>query len=336
MNRGEHSARKTAQSPCLQVQPTRRIPDILDDVRDGLLHPPRSLPPKYFYDEYGSWLFDRICETKEYYPTRTEDALLSQYSSEIISQTLPVQIVELGSGTSRKTRRLLDACETHAHTCSYAPFDVCGEMVHQVSVELSHKYHWLEMEPLVGDYHAGLGNLPVSSGITLFVFLGSTIGNFTPDEARDFFDEIRTCMHPGDYLLLGADRVKDERVLNAAYNDVDGLTKCFNLNVLNVLNREVDANFNAGNFSHLAFFNLDLNQIEMYLVSEIDQIISFRKLGSSISLSKGERILTEISRKFTHQELESMITGSGMDIIRHYEPENKYFSLVLSQLRKTQ
>ena len=209
-------------------------------------------------------------------------------------------------------------------------------MVHQVSVELSHKYHWLEMEPLVGDYHAGLGNLPVSSGITLFVFLGSTIGNFTPDEARDFFDEIRTCMHPGDYLLLGADRVKDERVLDAAYNDVDGLTKCFNLNVLNVLNREVDANFNAGNFSHLAFFNLDLNQIEMYLVSEIDQIISFRKLGSSISLSKGERILTEISRKFTHQELESMITGSGMDIIRHYEPENKYFSLVLSQLRKTQ
>lgn len=333
MNRGEHSARRSAQLSCMQVEPTRRIPDVLDDVRNGLMHPPRSLPPKYFYDEYGSCLFDRICETEEYYPTRTEDALLSRYSSEIIKLALPVQIVELGSGTSRKTRRLLDACETHTHSCSYAPFDVCGEMVHQVAIELRHKYRWLAMEPLVGDYHAGLGNLPVANGVSMFVFLGSTIGNFTPKEARNFIDEIRACMHPGDYLLLGADRVKDERVLNAAYNDANGLTAGFNLNVLNVLNREVDANFNIRNFSHMAFFNRDLNRIEMYLVSEIDQIISFRKLGSSIPLSKGERILTEISRKFTCGELESMVTGGGLQIVRHFEPENKYFSLILSQLR---
>lgn len=333
MNRGEPSTLKTVRQSCLQVRPTRRIPDILDDVRNGLLHPPRSLPPKYFYDEYGSTLFDRICETDEYYPTRTEDALLCQYAAEIIRQTLPEQIVELGSGSCRKTRRLLDACETLAHTCSFAPFDVCTEMVHRAGVELSEQYRWLRVEPMVGDYHAGLGNLPLSSGTTLFVFLGSTIGNFTPDEALDFIGEVRSCMQPGDYFLLGVDRVKDEEVLNAAYNDTQGLTARFNLNVLNVLNRELDANFDTGNFSHLAGFNRDLNRIEMYLLSEIDQIIRLRRLGTSISLSRGEKILTEISRKFTSTELEGMIRRSGMEICRHFEAENKYFSLVLSRLR---
>lgn len=332
MNRGEHSVMTAGQPFCLQVQPTRRIPDVFDDVRNGLMHPPRSLPPKYFYDEYGSWLFDRICETDEYYPTRTEDALLSRHSAEIISRTLPVQIVELGSGASRKTRRLLDACETHSHSCSYAPFDVCEEMVDQVAVELMDNYSWLEVLPLVGDYHAGLGNLPVVDGISMFVFLGSTIGNFTPGEARDFINEIRSCMHPGDYFLLGADRVKDERILSAAYNDANGLTAKFNLNVLNVLNREIDANFDTGNFSHQALYNRKLNQMEMYLVSKIDQIIHFRELGSSISLGEGEKILTEISRKFTYRELEAMICAGGLEIVRHFEPENKYFSLILSRL----
>lgn len=332
MNRGEHSVMTAGQPLCLQVRPTRRIPDVIDDVRNGLMRPPRTLPPKYFYDEYGSWLFDRICETDEYYPTRTEDALLSRHSAEIIKQALPVQIVELGSGTSRKTRRLLDACETHSHPCSYAPFDVCEEMVDQVAAELRDKYHWLEVMPLVGDYHAGLGNLPVEDGISMFVFLGSTIGNFTPDDARDFIGEIRSCMHPGDYFLLGADRVKDERILNAAYNDADGLTARFNLNVLKVLNREIDANFDTGNFSHQALYNHYLNRIEMYLVSKIDQIIRIRELGSSISLGEGEKILTEISRKFTYRELEAMICGSGLEIVRHFEPENKYFSLILSRL----
>jgi L-histidine N-alpha-methyltransferase len=332
MNRGEQSMLRAAQPLCLQVLPSRQIPDVLDDVRNGLLRPPRSLPPKYFYDERGSRLFDRICETDEYYPTRTEDALLARYGAQIIQQTRPAQIVELGSGTSRKTRRLLDACETHTHTCSYAPFDVCGEMVHQVAVDLQNNYPWLEVVPLVGDYHAGLGNIPIAEGVNMFMFLGSTIGNFTPAETRDFINEVRDCMRPGDYFLLGADRVKDERILNAAYNDAEGLTARFNLNVLQVLNREIDANFNTENFSHLALFNRDLNRIEMYLVSEIDQIIRFRKPGFSISLQEGEKILTEISRKFTRRELEAMILQSGLEISQHFEPENKYFSLVLSRL----
>ena len=332
MNRGEQTVQMAAQPLCVQVRPTRQISDVLDDVRNGLLRPPRSLPPKYFYDERGSWLFDRICETDEYYPTRTEDALLSRYSKEIIRQTRPAQIIELGSGTSRKTRRLLDACETHTHTCSYAPFDVCREMVHQVAVNLQHNYPWLEVVPMVGDYHAGLGNIPIAEGVSMFVFLGSTIGNFTPAEAREFINEIRDCMHPGDYFLLGADRVKDERILNAAYNDAEGLTASFNLNVLQVLNRAINANFNPDNFSHMAWFNSNLNRIEMYLLSEIDQVVHFGELNSSITLSKGEKILTEISRKFTYSELESMFQQSGLEITRHFEPENKFFSLVLSRL----
>ena len=164
---------------------------------------------------------------------------------------------------------------------------------------------------MVGDYHAGLGNIPLAEGVSMFVFLGSTIGNFTPAEAREFINEVRDCMHPGDYFLLGADRVKDERILNAAYNDAEGLTARFNLNVLQVLNREINANFNTGNFSHLARFNSDLNRIEMYLLSEIDQVVRLGELESSITLSKGEKILTEISRKFTYSELESMCPGSG-------------------------
>ena len=205
-------------------------------------------------------------------------------------------------------------------------------MVDQVAVELRKKYQWLEIMPMVGDYHAGLGNLPVADGVSMFVFLGSTIGNFNPDESRAFIGEIRSCMHPGDYLLLGADRVKDEEILNAAYNDAEGLTARFNINVLKVLNREIDANFDTGNFSHQASYNSDLNRIEMYLVSEIDQIVRFRELGFSISLGEGEKILTEISRKFTYRELEAMIHGSGLEIVRHFEPENEYFSLILARL----
>jgi L-histidine N-alpha-methyltransferase len=203
------------------------VPDLAKDVLDGLLQLPRTLPPKYFYDVRGSQLFEQICTTPEYYPTRTEDKLLANYGKDIIEKTKPEQILELGSGNSQKTRRLFDACTSIDHACEYAPFDVCEPMLEETAEKLQSDYDWLTVKPLLGDYHAGLGNLPDIDGIRLFIFLGSTIGNFTPEETNIFFSEIRQCMKPGDYFLLGADRVKKKFVLDAAYNDAQGITAEF-------------------------------------------------------------------------------------------------------------
>ena len=188
-------------------------------MRQGLLDRPRSLKPKYFYDARGSDLFARICDTPEYYPTRTEAALLSDYSHDVIRISRPQQIIELGSGDARKTRNLFSACENLQHQCSYVPLDVCREMLLQSSHELNQEFPWLKLQPLVGDFYAGLGNLPTLEGTSLMVFLGGSIGNFTPEQAQDFLNDVFQTMDHGDYFLLGADRKKDHTVLNAAYND---------------------------------------------------------------------------------------------------------------------
>ena len=163
------------------------------------------------------------------------------------------------------------------------------------------------------------------------MFLGGTIGNFTPPEVREFIGDIRKRMQPGDFLLLGADRIKDNDVLHAAYNDAQGITAEFNLNVLRVLNRELGADFRADNFAHLAVYNNESHRIEMYLVSGLRQEITLGRLDLSIRLARGEKILTELSYKFDHDELETLLEEFGLDVIRHFEPDNRYFSLVLAQ-----
>lgn len=317
-------------SVCTSIKPAREIPDIAEDVRAGLLSTPRSLPPKYFYDERGSQLFEQICTTPEYYPTRTEEKLLSHYSEEIITQVKPAEIMELGSGNAHKTRRLFDACEQVDHTCSYAPFDVCETMLESVSEQLQSDYDWLDVNPLLGDYHAGLEHLPEIHGTRLYVFLGGTIGNFYPGQAQDFIKEIKATMQPGDYFLLGADRVKDNHLLDAAYNDDQGITAEFNLNVLHVLNRELKADFNLENFEHQAEFNSKYNRIEMHLLCTHDHSVYLQHLDEKITFYKGERILTEVSHKYTFDVLEDLLEESGLNICNHYEPDNKYFSLVLA------
>lgn len=316
---------------CTRIEPYKEVPDMIEDVLAGLLDAPRKLSPKYFYDDYGSLLFDRICGTDEYYLTRTEAALLTEHSSDIIKATMPDQILELGSGVSHKIRVLLDACEEFSHSCEYAPFDVCEEIVALATRKLSVDYHWLDINPMVGDYHAGLGNLPKSVGVRLIAFLGSTIGNFTAQECSEFIKEIKLCLQPGDFFLIGADRLKDPVILNAAYNDADGLTAEFNLNLLRVLNREIEATFDLNNFSHYAFFNEDRKQIEMYLVSTTDQEIRLDNLGIVVRLAEGEKIMTEISRKFSGEELETMLTDNGFSVIRHFQPDNQYYSLLLAR-----
>ena len=318
-------------SSCRVVEPTRHVPDLAEDVRNGLLNAPRSLPPKYFYDAYGSTLFDQICNTPEYYPTRTEERLLLINSRHIIHSTQPEQILEFGSGTSRKTRHLFDACESIDHTCEYVPFDVCAEMLEDTTEKLLGDYDWLNIQPLLGDYQAGLGNLPRIEGTRLYVFLGSTIGNFQREEAIGFINEVRSCMQPGDYLLLGADRVKDIKILVAAYNDDQGITAEFNLNVLRVLNRELDADFDLCGFDHHATFNQHCKRIEMRLVSNREQEVNLNGMKEVIHFNKGEHILTEISHKFSFEDIESILEQTELKIIQHHEPDNRYFSLVLAQ-----
>lgn len=316
---------------CTSVKPARAVPDLASDARAGLLSEPRSLPPKYFYDERGSRLFEEICDTREYYPTRTEKKLLSHHSAEIIEYSRPAEIVELGSGSSRKTRHLFDACEKYNHTCSYAPFDVCEPMLKHASEQLCIDYDWLKVRPLLGDYHGGLKHLPKETRTRLYVFLGGTIGNFYPQQARAFMREVRVAMRPGDYLLIGADRVKDQRILNAAYNDEQGLTAAFNLNLLNVLNRELQADFKPAHFNHQATFNPQLKRVEMRLMASVDQVIHLRRLNERISFQRGDGILTEISHKFTADELRGLIENSGLGVCKHYEPDNGYFSLILAR-----
>lgn len=316
---------------CINIKPSRKIPDLHEDIRQGLLSKPRSLPPKYFYDARGAELFDKICDTPEYYPTRTEHNLLDRHGSEIIRHTRPDEIVELGSGSSQKTRHLLNACENHAHICSYAPFDVCEPMLQESAAMIRAEYDWIQVKPLIGDYNGGLDNLPECEGNRLYVFLGGTIGNFNRPDARRFIRELRSCMQPGDHLLLGVDRVKETEILNAAYNDAEGITAQFNLNVLNVINRELNADFNLCDFDHVAVFNSEIKQIEMYLIAKEDQTISIRDLKASFDMKQGERILTEISCKYDYEEFESVLKQCGLDVIEHYEPENRYFSLFLGR-----
>ena len=323
-------AAASAFTACTAIKPARDIPDIVEDVRIGLLSAPRSLPPKYFYDKRGSQLFEQICDTPEYYPTRIEEKLLSRHSEEIIAQVKPSEIMELGSGNAQKTRRLFDACEQIEHICTYAPLDVCETMLENVSEQLQSEYDWLNVYPLLGDYHAGLQHLPETQGTRLYVFLGGTIGNFYPEQAQDFIKEIKATMQPGDYLLLGADRVKENHLLDAAYNDEQGVTAEFNLNILHVLNRELKADFNPKYFEHRAKFNSEHNRIEMYLLCTQDHIVCLQKLNEEIIFHRGDSILTEVCHKFTSDGLEELLQESGLNICEHYEPDNQYFSLILA------
>jgi len=276
-------------------------------------------------------LFDQICDCPEYYLTRAEDALLAKYSHQIIKLTRPRRIIEFGSGSARKTRRLFDACSDISCHPVYMPFDVCWEMLSDSGRDLMDEYAWLEIDALVGDYVGGLGAVPRISDSRLFVFLGSTIGNFSPAEAVRFLRETRQIMKPGDCLLLGADRVKSPSLLHAAYNDAGGLTKEFNLNVLHVINRELQADFNPATFTHYAFFNPNESRVEMHLIATCDQMVTLQSLDESICFLEGDDILTEISCKYTRAGLEELLEVAGLGIVRHYEADKSFYSLVVAK-----
>ena len=316
-----------------EVRPARPIASLADDVRDGMLQSPRQLPPKYFYDERGSELFEQICQTAEYYPTRTEDALLQEIASELLARSRPAHIVELGSGSSRKTRRLFDACGEIGLAPVYWPFDVSREMLLNSARELFDDYPWLKVHALIGDYHAGLDHMPSPQGRSLWLFLGGTIGNFSAAEATAFLREVGAHMGPEGQLLLAVDRVKDPARLEAAYNDAGGVTAAFNRNVLNVLNRELDCDFTPDAFEHKAVFNRESEQIEMYLQAAREQTVTVGALDHQLRLAAGETIRTEISRKFTPASLQALLAGARMQAQRLWHAPDEDYTLVLARAR---
>ena len=314
------------------LEPMRRS-SLAEDVRNGLTAAPKRLPPKYFYDDRGSRLFDAICDTPEYYPTRTEQALLQGVAAEIAALTQPTHLIELGSGTSRKTRVLLDALMRRGSELCYIPMDVSEGMLRRTALALRSEYPRLRVHAIAGDYEHHLERIPVGAR-RLVLFLGGTIGNFAPAEANDFLVSLTRQLAPGDFVLIGMDLRKPAEVLHAAYNDAAGLTAEFNRNVLCVINRELDADFRPEEFEHLAFFNAEASQVEMHLRARRDRAVRIRALGLTVPFAAGETIHTEISRKFHRTEVEQMFAGAGCRMLRWYVPSNDYFALVLGRVEK--
>jgi L-histidine N-alpha-methyltransferase len=303
---------------------------LANDVRTGLSARPKRLPPKYFYDEHGSQLFDDICATPEYYPTRTERRLLEIHAEEIVRLCRPATIIEFGSGTAAKTEHLLELAASDARI-DFVPIDVSEQTLATAAERLLADYRNLSIDAWVGDYDAGLEHMHRYPGPRLFLFLGGSIGNFEEAEAVAFLSRIAASMGPGDYFLLGADRVKDETVLNAAYNDAKGVTARFNLNVLRVINRELDGEFDLNHFNHDAFFNHELDRIEMHLRANRPHNVAIRALDMEIEFDRGETIMTEISRKFTGDSLRQTFKAAGLALENFYQPDNEYFALALAR-----
>ncbi|WP_193046728.1 L-histidine N(alpha)-methyltransferase [Mycolicibacterium baixiangningiae] len=281
------------------------------DVRDGLTTTPKTLPPKWFYDSAGSDLFDQITRLPEYYPTRTEAQILRDRSAEIAAATDADTLVELGSGTSEKTRMLLTALHDHGSLRRFIPFDVDASVLRSAGTALEAEYAGLEIEAVCGDFEEHLGKIP-QGGRRVIAFLGSTIGNLTPTPRADFLATLADTMAPGDALLLGTDLIKDTDRLVRAYDDSEGVTARFNRNVLAVVNRELDADFDVEAFAHVARWNPDERRIEMWLRATASQRVRIRALDLSAEFAAGEEMLTEVSCKFRPDDVAAELAAAGL------------------------
>jgi L-histidine N-alpha-methyltransferase len=303
--------------------------ELLRDVACGLSRPQKELPPKYFYDRRGSELFEEITRLPEYYLTRTERALLDCWSGTLMTALRPAALVELGAGSADKTRLLLDAMVYAGSGEVYVPIDVSAEFLEDAAEQLRAEYSTLCIEPVVGDMTEPLAlgdDLPAPA---LIAFLGSTIGNFDSPSARRLLRNVARAMRPGDRFLLGADLHKDPHVIEAAYNDRQGVTAEFNLNVLRVLNRELGANFDVRAFEHRAFYDRALHRIEMHLVSTDDQEVSIPGVGP-VRFAGGESIRTEISCKYDRESLASLLGAANMRIDRWITDAHASYALVVA------
>jgi L-histidine N-alpha-methyltransferase len=299
------------------------------DVTRGLTATPKELPSKYFYDEEGSALFDAITRLPEYYPTRTERGILEARAGEIAARSGADTLIELGSGTSEKTRLLLDALARRGALRRFVPFDVDEATLRAAAEAVSTEYPGVSVHAVVGDFERHLGFLP-GGGRRMIAFLGSTIGNLDPEQRALFFAEIAANLEPGDTFLLGTDLVKDVGRLEAAYDDSAGVTAAFNRNVLRRLNRELDADFVPDAFEHVALFDLEREWIEMRLRSSVDQVVTVAGLGLTVPFAAGEEMRTEISAKFRPDALSGELTVAGLQLLEVWTDPAGDFALSLS------
>jgi len=319
------------------------VEQMVEDVRAGLLAVPKDLSPwpKYFYDKRGSELFEEITALPEYYQTRTELSILREKAPEIVALTDCRELVELGSGSSSKTRVLLDAMVSRAGSASgprsdrYVPFDVSESALAGSAKRLIEEYPTLESSGFGGDFDRSLESLLAHPRVDavgrLIIFLGGTIGNFTPERRRAFLERLRAGLEKGDYLLVGVDLVKDARLLEAAYDDAAGVTAKFNKNLLNVLNRKLGGEFDPELFTHRATFDREESRVEMWLDSTIEQVVSVAALDLEVPFETGEGMRTEISTKFTRESIAGAFGEAGFRLLDLYTDDGDLFGLALGE-----
>jgi L-histidine N-alpha-methyltransferase len=311
----------------------RRAHDSLaDDVRLGLTAADKWLPCKYFYDPRGMALYERICELPEYYLTRTETAILKHHAADIIALApAPLSLVELGSGSSAKIRYLIEACLARQAGLVYYAIDISPGALDNGVRPLLQEYLDLRIVELVGEFTDGLGYLAREpGGPRLVAFLGSTIGNFTEGEITSFLAMLRRVLRPQDCFLLGFDLIKDTGVLEAAYDDAEGVTARFNLNILARLNHELDADFDLTAFAHRATVNVERSRVEMHLVSRRAQRVRIGRLGLDVRFRAGETIHTENCHKFSTAGMETLLARHGWQVLRRFLDPQEQFCLVLA------
>lgn len=300
-----------------------------EDVASGLRAVPKDLPPKWFYDDRGSQLFDEITRLPEYYPTRCERAILVAHALEIAALSNADTLVELGSGTSEKTRLLLDAFARRDQLRRFVPFDVSEATLRAAAEAVAAEYAPVAVHAVVGDFERHLATIP-RDGDRLVMFLGGTIGNLAPEARHEFLRDLAAGLGPGDAFLLGTDLVKDVDRLVRAYDDAAGVTAAFNRNVLEVVNRELRADFVPGRFEHVARWDAEQEWIEMRLRSTVDHVVEVRDLGLRAVFSAGEDMRTEISAKFRRERIEEELRDAGLELRHWWTDPAGDFALSLS------
>ncbi|MEN8145420.1 MAG: L-histidine N(alpha)-methyltransferase [Gemmatimonadota bacterium] len=303
--------------------------DLAADARAGLAAFPKTLSPKYFYDARGSDLFEQITEQPEYYQTTTEKRILERCATGLVERLRPRVLVEFGSGSSYKTRVLLDALRDAGLLYGYGPLDVSEDAVRAAAEALIADYPGLVVEGVIGDFEHP-HELPFPRESRLLAFLGSTIGNFEPDVVSEFLSSVAARMSPGEGFLIGFDLIKDRARLEAAYNDAAGVTAEFNLNILRVLNRELDANFDLESFRHRAFYNEAESRIEMHLVSLRAQRVTLPGIDLEIDFAEGETVRTELSHKYTRESVEQLLAPARLNLVGWQTDEDNLFALALA------
>lgn len=301
-----------------------------DEISFSLNHHSKFINPKFFYDKKGSELFEKICDLSEYYPTRTEISILKKLKDELppyLDDSF--RLVELGSGSSVKTRLILDILNQIQETIEYFPIDI-SEILTESSALLQQDYDDLHITGIIDTYEGGLEFLKdYDDKKNLIIFLGSSFGNFAPDDGKEFLKKINSTMKDGDLFLIGLDLVKNKTILENAYDDSQGITAKFNLNVLSRINDELDANFNLNHFVHYAIYNEHDQRIEMYLKSLINQSVIIPKANISLTLKKNELIHTEHSHKYQLSQIRELMYQTGFNIKNTWLDENNHFALTL-------